>query len=167
MQYTLSIKSPVHCTEQEIRTFTEFMLHSNRVMRSGLDGRIKAAKALAFYKHEDNVIGVGALKMVDRERVDRVFSMAGVRPPGRSMLEYGWVYIDENHRGNKLFKVMTQQMLGLIGRSLPSQPVFATANASSTQIATVNRQVGLNPVGCPYESARAECLELQLFVKGV
>jgi len=65
------IKSPQHCSDSEIAAFSCFVRKGAEVDPTGLKGRIRRAKALAFLYVNRTLVGVAALKQPNEDIVTK------------------------------------------------------------------------------------------------
>jgi hypothetical protein len=61
--YTVLLKEPIACTERELRALERLVRQGFNGSDSGLPGRIRAARWLAFhYAAGDSLVGIAGLK---------------------------------------------------------------------------------------------------------
>ncbi len=159
MNGTTHSKEPIACTEWERREFA-------RLVRQGfpaaerLAGRIRDAKALAFYyPAADTLAAVAALKAPSERYRDDVFKKADARvSPADYKLELGWVFVVPAYRGNRIAESLCRLLLARV----PTSRVFATTRSGNMSMIRILLALDFARAGKPY-SRRDE--ELMLFLR--
>ena len=156
------LEEPTACTEPERRDFARLVRRGFRGSDEGLDGRICAARWLAFYyAAADTLAGIAGLKAPgERYRVD-VFRKAGAGvSPVDYELELGWVFVDPAYRGHRIGESLCRSLLARV----PASCVFATTRPDNASMIRILSALGFARVGKPYPR-RDE--ELVLFLRSL
>lgn len=155
---TTHLKQPIACTEEERREFARLVRQGFPGAR-GLDGRIRAAKWLAFYYAADDRLGaVAALKAPDARYREDIFRQADAPVSSADYtLELGWVFVVPAYRGKRMGEGLCRQLLARV----PTTCVFATTRPDNISMIRVLNAVGFARVGRPY-ARRDEQLVLYL-----
>ena len=154
------IKSPQHCSDSEIAAFSCFVRKGAEVDPTGLKGRIRRAKALAFLYVNRTLVGVAALKQPNEGYRDKVFKAADAALDASSFgLELGWVFVPEEHRGKHYSRVVSAAAVGQADGHL----VFSTTRSDNVQMQRTLEHLKFERAGRPYRSERGRH-ELVLYV---
>lgn len=154
------IKSPLQCTREEISEFRALVMAGRDVIRSKLRQRIKNAYQLLFYRDNESLCGVSALKCLSEEYRYKVFEKAkSTVPPNKYLLELGWVFITEHYRGQGISRVLVESLLPY------GERFYCTTRADNQKMQRTLTRYGFCPEGVPYKSERGD-YELILMIYG-
>lgn len=156
----LEIKAPCDCTREEISEFRNFVRLGSDVMRTKLRRRIKAASHLLFYRDQETLCGISALKQLTEEYRIRLFERAEATvDPGDFLIELGWIFIGESYRGKKTSRILVQELLPYVEGG-----IYSTTRSDNFRMQKTLERYGFVRHGRPYLSERGD-YELVLFIR--
>jgi ribosomal protein S18 acetylase RimI-like enzyme len=145
---TTHLATPDACTEQERRELARLVRQGFDAVVETLDGRIRAARCLAFrYAADGTLAAIAALKAPDEAHRAAIFAKA--EAPVSHMayeLDLGWVFVLPAHRGKRIAPDLCRRLLARV----PAAGVFATTRTNNDPMIGILRTLGFTRVGKPY-----------------
>ena len=111
-------KKPGECTPGELREFEKLVRNGSEVAAAGLAARIRGAHLLGFALNDGALVGVGALKIPEKNHRDDVAKKSGIPlSVDRIPFEIGWLYVLESERENKFGRRLMNGLMEAAGKS--------------------------------------------------
>lgn len=153
MIYKYIHKLPDECTEEELAKFVEMVKKGDEVDPDGVEDRVKEALVLIYCYENESLVGIGALKSPRTSYRNKVFRKAS-SPELREQykLELGWIFIEENKRGQGLSSAIVKEAL----RNAKGNGVFATTRCQNIPMRRTNLSMGFKISGKPFKSDRVD-----------
>jgi hypothetical protein len=157
----LELKSPVDCSKEELDRFRGMVLEAGEVEEAGLDNRIARAGVLAFTRLGAVTIGVGALKIPNKNYARRLFSKANAKGEASIFeLELGWVVVERGHRG----KFFSQRIVEALVARVGGRRIYATSVSKRIPMHKALAACGFVREGLHWQSQRRPDEKLLLFI---
>jgi ribosomal protein S18 acetylase RimI-like enzyme len=153
-------KEPTACAEVERREFARLVREGFEGSDAGLEGRIGAAKWLAFHYATDGTLAaIAGLKAPGERYRGSLFEKAGASVSAAEYeLELGWAYVVPDHRGKGIGERICRQLLV----REPAARVFATTRPDNAPMIRILVALGFVRVGKPFPRRNEE---LALFLR--
>jgi predicted GNAT family N-acyltransferase len=109
----ITVKPPEELSADERKYFVEKVTKGREVDPTTLPRLVKRARFLAFYRNQNELVGVGGVKRPYDAYRNRIFESAKseARPEDYEM-ELGWIFVERSHRGKGVGKTITCALLG-------------------------------------------------------
>jgi RimJ/RimL family protein N-acetyltransferase len=161
-QPTVKLKSPSNCTKEELSRFHEMVIAAGEVKAEGFRDRIERAEVLAFSRHGNEIIGVGALKRQHPNYTARIFKSANAKSAaGNFGLELGWVVIGEAHRR----KGHSLPIVAALIAHAAGKPIYATSASTNEPMHKALIKYSFERDGGDWPSTERKNTSLRLFVR--
>jgi GNAT superfamily N-acetyltransferase len=158
---TIELKPPVKCSKEVRDRFRDMVLEAGEVEEAGLDGRIARADMLALLRLGAATIGVGALKIPNKEYARKLFKKAIAKSePHAFGLELGWVVVERAHRGHFFSRRIVEALVARAG----GQKIYATSVSTRIAMHRALIECGFERDGAEWQSQRRPDETLFLFV---
>lgn len=150
---------PSGASMEQRREFARLVRRGFKTAGTGLAGRIRASRRLAFhYSSGEDLVAIAALKSPGDQYRRRVFDAAGLHEDYAGYKsELGWVYVEPAYRGNRLATTLCRRLLS----DAAIDAVFATTRTDNAMMSRVLRTCGFDAAGKPYVY-RGELLQVFL-----
>jgi len=146
----IDIHCPSDCLDSDIYAFICLVEEGGEVDNKGLSGRVRRAVALGFFRVDNEIVSVAAIKSPNHTRKRRVFESAGSREnPDHFNIELGWIVTKEKHRSKGLASTLVSELLKNVSR-----PVFATTREDNKASLHILEKYGFKRSGHVYPGRR-------------
>ncbi|MER9074460.1 ATP-binding protein [Mesorhizobium sp. M0904] len=147
-KYSVKIKKPGDCTENELNDFTVLIKKGGEVA-DGIEARLKTADVLGFIRYEKAIVGVGALKKPAAAYRNGVFQKAqATANPGGFTRELGWLFVEQKHRGKQ-----TRDLIAGLLDAARAKLVYATTRKANEKLQRILKHHRFFQNGAAYPSA--------------
>lgn len=126
------VKKPSECSISEIDDFYKLVLKGGKVEKKGLKKRILNCELLAFYKVNEVIIAVSAIKKPSETYIKDVIQKAKLKRDYKDLkFEIGYSFTEENHRK----KGFSSELKSLLLDSIKNTKgiLFSTTAITSSQ----------------------------------
>jgi GNAT superfamily N-acetyltransferase len=155
------LKSPVDCSKEERDHFRDIILEAGEVEETGLDNRIARAEALVLLRLGAATIGVGALKIPNKDYARKLFSRANAKnEPSAFGLEIGWIVVERAYRGH----FFSRQIVEALVARADGRRIYATSVSTRIPMHKAPAACGFVRDGVDWQSQRRPDEKLFLFV---
>jgi hypothetical protein len=142
------VKKPSDCTDFEIDSFYFLVLKGKKVQKKGLKERIFNCELLAFYKLNESIVAISAIKRPEESYRKKIIEKANLDRDYKDLLfEIGYSFTEENFRKNGFNSALKLLLLNSL-KNLKGILFSTTAISSSQKFLEKNGFVNL---GIPYD----------------
>jgi ribosomal protein S18 acetylase RimI-like enzyme len=146
----IDIHCPIDCSDSDIYAFICLVKEGGEVDNKGLPGRVRRAVVLGFFRIDNKIASVAAIKSPNHTRKREVFKSAGSREnPDYYNVELGWIVTKEQHRGKGLASTLVSELLKNV-----SSPIFATTREDNKASLHILEKYGFKRSGHVYPGRR-------------
>ncbi len=146
-KYSVQIKKPGDCTENELNDFAVLIEKVGEVA-DGIEARLKTADVLGFIRYEKAIVGVGALAKPAAAYRNRVFQkVQATANPGDFTRELGWLFVEQEHRGKQ-----TRDLIAGLLSAARAKLVYATTRKANEKLQRILKHHRFFQNGAAYPS---------------
>lgn len=155
------VRIPGACTRAERDAFVTLAAKGDEVSRDAIETGVQRAAALLSMQHDGALIAVAAVKRPFDSYRRSVFKDAGVaEQAGQHPLEFGYLYVEEAHRGHKYGARLLRRAMAERG----TKGIYATVRTDNVPMQGILVATGFGRLGVDYSSKRDATQLLCLFV---
>lgn len=144
------IRCPSDCSDSDIYKFICLVEEGGEVDNERLSGRVRRAVALGFFRIDNRIASVAAIKSPNNNHKRSVFRSAGSKEnPDHYNIELGWIVTKEQHRGEGLASTLVSELLKNVSRA-----IFATTREDNKAMLRILEKHGFRRSGHVYPGRR-------------
>jgi predicted GNAT family N-acyltransferase len=155
------IKKYSDLTENEIKGILNLIKKGGEVNNKTLPFRFSKTKFFGFYKKDENVIAIAAIKNPQQSYILNTFKKSNSNISYEDFkFELGYVMVEEEYRKEKLVSKLCYALI----ETLKNHNIFATTKVQNCGMKTILSKNNFNEVGTQYLNKNEDAF-LKLYIK--
>lgn len=156
------IRSPEECSPADRAAFSILAAKGEEVDPEDIKRGTERAAALLWICGDAGLVAVAAVKRPFDSYKRGVFDRAGVpKEAPKFALEFGYLFVEEAHRGRGYGPSLVQKAIELKGR----EPIYATTRSDNIRMQEILRENDFVTIGSDYPSKRDLSRLLRVLVR--